>query len=599
MTIVNRRSLAELTAATTLGANPLILVEIGGEPFSYDPNIFNKGIESYGDGTVTQANIDLMEADVGYVRVTSPLTVAADAEITTAFISDTPQGRLNPASGVTLSVHGPIVAGDWQIFGTDGSVVGGRDSGGTERGEENRVVKAVWFGLYVYSGLIDPGVDMQTYMARANDFLGNAREGVILVPNGNIHVKSSLALHRGVHVEGEGIRRTVFRVHGDGYAVYTSEGEIVRFSGANFELFTPTITTRNSSYLNFTHDECEIWDVRGSDCANPFILAGDQSHIRDAQWASSNTYGAGSAVVKMIGVGSTAKNITVPSSTSGQTEAMVNIGGGATGNVSGIIVEHTYSRNDAIPVLISAEGGDVRDVNISNIQNFDTSGGPAAMVKIATATSTAHDVSGVVISGWHCNAQTDDIVVIDQQSSGNVERVILNNGTGGNGSGSFFDITCDDGSVTECVMGSGLIASDRTAFTVSGTASASVTVLRKPQETDENGIIAGVFGIPEDTDDLVISNGEITLPSGGASALYRIDTESNDPSDFLTTINGGVAGQIIILKAENGARTVTQDDNAGNLRIAGDFEMNNTQDRIGLQYDGTNWFELFRSDNAA
>lgn len=92
-----------------------------------------------------------------------------------------------------------------------------------------------------------------------------------------------------------------------------------------------------------------------------------------------------------------------------------------------------------------------------------------------------------------------------------------------------------------------------------------------------------------------ISVGAITV----TASRHAVDTEGAASSDDLDTINGGVDGQILIIYPANDARTVVAKDGTGNLQLAGDFSMDNSQDRITLLYDGASWVELARSGNGA
>jgi len=98
--------------------------------------------------------------------------------------------------------------------------------------------------------------------------------------------------------------------------------------------------------------------------------------------------------------------------------------------------------------------------------------------------------------------------------------------------------------------------------------------------------------------------GELTIATGAVTATgtyHTIDTESDAASDDLDTINGGRDGQILVIQAENGARTVVAKDGTGNLQLNGDFSLDNAQDTLTLMYSGalTAWVELSRSDNGA
>lgn len=99
----------------------------------------------------------------------------------------------------------------------------------------------------------------------------------------------------------------------------------------------------------------------------------------------------------------------------------------------------------------------------------------------------------------------------------------------------------------------------------------------------------------EDAVTVYISGGIITASQN----FLSVDTEAAGASDDLATINGGVEGNMLTLKANNSARTVVVKDATGNLQTVGDFSLTHVNDRIVLKKSGTNWIELSRSDNDA
>jgi hypothetical protein len=102
------------------------------------------------------------------------------------------------------------------------------------------------------------------------------------------------------------------------------------------------------------------------------------------------------------------------------------------------------------------------------------------------------------------------------------------------------------------------------------------------------------------TNTLTIATGAVTLPTRQAVGFYYIDTEGAAASDDLDNLNGGATyGQIVILSAINSTRTVIVKDGTGNMRLAGDFSMDNADDKITLVWNGSAWFEMSRSDNGA
>lgn len=92
--------------------------------------------------------------------------------------------------------------------------------------------------------------------------------------------------------------------------------------------------------------------------------------------------------------------------------------------------------------------------------------------------------------------------------------------------------------------------------------------------------------------------------AGGAftatSNYHRVDTEGAAATDDLDTINGGVAGMLLVLQSQANTRVVTVRDNAGNIQLAGSANcvLNNIYDKLMLIYTpGNRWEEISRSDN--
>lgn len=83
--------------------------------------------------------------------------------------------------------------------------------------------------------------------------------------------------------------------------------------------------------------------------------------------------------------------------------------------------------------------------------------------------------------------------------------------------------------------------------------------------------------------ELTISGGVVTK----TKSFHTIDTQSDDPSDDLNTINGGSDGDVIFLSAEHTDRTVVLKNETGNMHIGGDMYLDNTHHVIGLIYSAT------------
>jgi hypothetical protein len=87
----------------------------------------------------------------------------------------------------------------------------------------------------------------------------------------------------------------------------------------------------------------------------------------------------------------------------------------------------------------------------------------------------------------------------------------------------------------------------------------------------------------KDDGELTIATGAITI----TGAAHTVDTESDAASDDLDTINGGTDGELLVLRAENAARTIVIKDGTGNIETAdgNDIDLDETEKTVLLQYD--------------
>jgi hypothetical protein len=91
----------------------------------------------------------------------------------------------------------------------------------------------------------------------------------------------------------------------------------------------------------------------------------------------------------------------------------------------------------------------------------------------------------------------------------------------------------------------------------------------------------------------IISGGAVTY----AGAYMVVDTEAAAASDDLDTINGGVEGDILIIRSTDSARDIVIKHAADNIRIVEDVDitLSDTADSITFIYNGNVWIELSRS----
>lgn len=91
----------------------------------------------------------------------------------------------------------------------------------------------------------------------------------------------------------------------------------------------------------------------------------------------------------------------------------------------------------------------------------------------------------------------------------------------------------------------------------------------------------------DDATILTIATGAVTI----TQAYHSIDTEAAAATDDLDTINGGVAGDIIYLRAADGTHTVVLKHGTGNIVTpnGSDYSLDDANKAVALIFDGTNW----------
>jgi hypothetical protein len=92
---------------------------------------------------------------------------------------------------------------------------------------------------------------------------------------------------------------------------------------------------------------------------------------------------------------------------------------------------------------------------------------------------------------------------------------------------------------------------------------------------------------------LTISAGAITA----TGSFHFVDTQGGAAADDLDTINGGVTGQILLLRSVSGARDVTLKNGTGNLQLGADVTLGTAADMVFLMWVGAYWARVAFADN--
>ncbi len=88
----------------------------------------------------------------------------------------------------------------------------------------------------------------------------------------------------------------------------------------------------------------------------------------------------------------------------------------------------------------------------------------------------------------------------------------------------------------------------------------------------------------------------VILPTQGN---HRVDTQADAAEDDLDTITPTNldSGRLLLIRAEDAARTVKVKHGTGNIRLEDgkDADLDDADRRLLIQFDGTNWVEVARS----
>ena len=163
---------------------------------------------------------------------------------------------------------------------------------------------------------------------------------------------------------------------------------------------------------------------------------------------------------------------------------------------------------------------------------------------------------------WRIQASTDGSFYLENYTSGSYEVNIKATGNGN------VELYHDNSKKLETVSG---------GATVTGALTADKVVYNKGAE-------------------LTISSGAITV----TNSYHEVDTEGDASSDDLATINGGVDGQLLLIRAANNARTVVVKDGTGNIYLHGsaDYDLDHGSDTLHLMLIGSDWREIGRANIA-
>lgn len=288
---------------------------------------------------------------------------------------------------------------------------------------------------------------------------------------------------------------------------------------------------------------------------------------------------------------------------------------GAHTNASDMHVEQCYGT--AI-VIKSKNGYDVYDVNLNNITMLgDTvaSTSRSGPLQLQTADSTSlYNINISNVTAHNCINGIFQILLGD--ATGDIANVSLVNCTSYNNSDAAlvgdFRIKDVDGLYLTACRSFSRLTGYGFEIEAGGTAT-NIYVYGAFADATGAGTHSGAFDFIEMNgnpgvianslvDFLTLTQTVATIASGvitPLSSFVVVDTEAAAATDDLTTINGGVAGKIMILTSDSSSRDVVIKNGTGNIDCGADITLTGNRDTIMFIYKSGvgKWERLSFGDN--
>lgn len=490
---------------------------------------------AYGAGI---GGIQAMIARLGYARIGAG-EIVVNANVTLdapLYFQDGAYFTIN--SGVTVTISATIISPKQWIFRGDGNVLIPLPD--ADSGEDVRELQVIWFGAFTQ---VDS--DQAPRIQKAINALGNSREGVVWFDCGSYNIASAMTVGRGVKLASTaGTRRTVFQVVSDGYPVFRTLHTAVMFKDIQFENH-PVSLTRVYPFIQIDHDFCEIEDIFHQSSKNAIVVNGPNCKIRNIEGVyGGSSPGADSSQILVQAEGCEIDGVRSRFSSGDGPTAIVEIGTGATANVTAFYIRNVETRYGSTSVLINAENIVVARGQISDIR-YRGSSGIDATVKIKT--SGTGSVFGVTISNISAAALGTGLVKIEQASSGSIRDIMFDNIHDSGTAGAAFDLAQTSGELKDIRIGSNVVTSRPNLIQTTGIVTGIKSAVKRrvgktasfsvPASGAEDGIIYNVVSASAIT---------ATLPAEAIEPLEFEIASTGTGTTTLTaasgaTVNGGAS----------------------------------------------------------
>lgn len=358
--------------------------------------------------------------------VSSGSYVVGDLDITVP-LSFLPGAALLAKSGSTVSLREQISSPKQHIFQGNGTyTIALTDA---ESGEQLKEGHCAWWGVFPGAAYADVNSDR---IAKALSAYGNLREGVLYFDIGGYHLTKSVDVPRGVVIKGDGIRRTVFVPHSDGWPVFRTIGDAASFEDIQFETGRSgqawQIKLRSSPAIQIETANCVVRNACFVCFENAINADGEAPIIEDVYFSIDTQDGDSSSAFLTLSRGYAYVNgVFCNLGKTYSPNAVVKIAPKAGSPVMrGLTINNVHSAVSGQAIYIDASANSIVGLLIRGINYSAISGNkPNSAITVAAANAkyvAAMSISDVVINNW-----PENVVSFSVASGGQIVQAALSN----------------------------------------------------------------------------------------------------------------------------------------------------------------------------
>lgn len=358
--------------------------------------------------------------------VSSGSYVVGDLDITVP-LSFLPGAALLAKSGSTVSLREQISSPKQHIFQGNGTYT--IELTDAESGEQLKEGHCAWWGVFPGAAYADVNSDR---IAKALSAYGNLREGVLYFDIGGYHLTKSVDVPRGVVIKGDGIRRTVFVPHSDGWPVFRTIGDAASFEDIQFETGRSgqawQIKLRSSPAIQIETANCVIRNACFVCFENAISADGEAPIIEDVYFSIDTQDGDSSSAFLTLSRGYAYVNgVFCNLGKTYSPNAIVKIAPKAGSAVMrGLSINNVHSAVSGQAIYIDASANSIVGLLIRGINYSAISGNkPNSAITVAAANAkyvAAMSISDVVINNW-----PENVVSFSVASGGQIVQAALAN----------------------------------------------------------------------------------------------------------------------------------------------------------------------------